>query len=179
MFRFLLALFLGFLLALGAWRFINHVSAGDACISCHSMKFAYEEYQKSGHYKSPSGVRAGCVHCHIPGGLGRLLIFKQLIKDRYVEMTNPIVTIGDWERRRPELARRVRHRLIYYKSDTCVGCHEEGAMVPLKDRGKRAHEEMKKTGETCIDCHYNTVHAKIPWEEKSKAKKLEEGMIDL
>lgn len=177
---FFIILFLGFLLALGAWQFIHHVGGWDACTSCHSMKFAHEEYQKSTHYKSRSGVRAGCVDCHIPGGVLRVLIFKQLIKDRYVEFTNPIVTKGDWDRRRPALAKKVRDRLIYNKSDTCGGCHKEDAVIPSKDRGKKAHQDMKKTGETCIDCHYNIVHAEVPWEGKSgKAKKLEEGMLDL
>lgn len=175
---FFIVLSLGFLLALGAWRFIHHVSAGDACISCHSMKFAHEEYKKSTHYRSRSGVRAGCVDCHMPGGIWRLLVFKQLVKDRYVEMTNPIKTGADWEKRRPALAKKVRNRLLYYNSDTCTGCHEEEAIVPSKDRGKKAHQDMKKTGETCIDCHYNTVHAEVPWEGKRKTK-AEEGMLDL
>lgn len=170
-------LFLGFLAALGVWQFIYHVAAGDVCISCHSMKFAHDDYQKSTHYKSRSGVRVGCVDCHIPGGISRVLVFKQLIKDRYVEITNPIKTKEDWDKRRPDLAKKIRDELVHNKSNTCAGCHEEKAIVPAKDRGKKAHEDMKKTGETCIDCHYNLVHERVPWE--GKPKQLEDGMLDL
>ena len=176
-FGFTAILLLGFLIALGVWRFINKVSAGDACTSCHSMKFAHEDYQKSTHYKSRSGVRIGCVDCHIPGGILRILVFKQLVKDRYVELTNPIKTKSDWDKRRPALAKKIRDEFVFNKSNICTGCHKEEAMVPSKDRGKKAHQDMKKTGETCIDCHYNLVHERVPWE--GKAKQVEEGMLDL
>lgn len=172
-----IAFLLGLLLALAAWRVVGKVSGGEVCLSCHSMEFAGEEYRNSSHYRSPSGVRAGCVECHVPGGMLRVLVFKQLIRDRYVELTNPIKTRTDWEERRPALAKRVREGLLSSNSAACVGCHREDAMVPQKDRGKKAHQDMKKTGESCIDCHYNLVHERVPWE--GKAKKLEEGMLDL
>lgn len=147
------------------------------CTSCHSMKPFAEEYMKSAHYNGRTGVKSGCVDCHISGGLVSIEGIRFLGRDLLYEVVRPIRDKRDVEERRPAFAKKVREGLMDTKSVVCIKCHPEDSMVPAKDRGKKAHQDMKRTGETCIYCHYNLVHERVPWE--GKAKKLEEGMLDL
>ena len=47
--------------------FMEHTNTMQFCMSCHEMRNKpYEEYKKSVHFRSASGVRAICSDCHVP-----------------------------------------------------------------------------------------------------------------
>lgn len=147
------------------------------CTSCHSMKLIAEEYMKSTHYRGRTGMKTGCVECHTRGGLISIDGITLLGKDLFYEVVKPIRGKDDLETRRPALAKKVRDMLVESESGLCIRCHSEETMLPGKDRGKKAHEDGKAKGEGCIECHYNLVHARVPWEGEKK-EELEDMLIE-
>jgi len=131
----------------------------EYCTSCHAMKYPYEEFQQSRHYKSRSGISPNCVDCHIPKG-DNLTKFRRVIGDGLAQLTGPR-TKEEFEERRPELAKRVRDYLYKTDSKTCRQCHVEEAMKSDNQDAMDAHKRMVEEKKTCIDCHYNLVHAKV------------------
>jgi len=45
---------------------------------------------------------------------------------------------------------------------TCRSCHDANAIKPASERGRAAHALMQERKLTCIDCHFNLVHALVP-----------------
>lgn len=177
--KYIAALFIAPLILKGLDKELGPVDSNWPCTSCHSMKPFFEEYKASVHYFGRSGVKAGCVNCHIKGGsLVSVNGATLLIRDTFKELFKPIKNKEDADARRPEMANRVRDRLIETRSGVCFGCHVEDAIVPTKDRGKNAHESMKEKGKTCIECHFNLVHAKAPWEKEKKKEETGGDELD-
>jgi len=121
------------------------------------MRFAHEEYKASRHFISPSGVRAECSDCHVGMGIRKALVLKQLIQDLFVEFRRPIRDKADWEQRKALLAEKARKRLGCGQG--CGGCHDSDLMKPSNERGRIAHERIKKEGMGCMECHKNIAHA--------------------
>lgn len=141
---------------------VRYATTNEFCTSCHSMTFAHEEYKKSRHYSSASGVRAGCADCHVGRGVKRLGVFGQLFSDYWIELTNPIATEQEWEKRRPELAKEVREEMNRCReSSTCLGCHNPESIRPDNERKRNAHNRIKGEGKSCIECHKNLVHGEV------------------
>ncbi len=148
-------------------QFDHYTSTDEFCgTSCHSMKAhisSDDVYLQSVHRNAKSGVIAGCADCHIPKGIVAATWAhvsagtRDIISETMNDFSDPKV----WEAKRPELAYRVRDWLYETDSATCRHCHQEAAIRPEKKRGQRQHEEAKETGMTCIECHYNLVHAEI------------------
>lgn len=131
----------------------------EYCTSCHAMKFPAEEFQQSRHYKSKSGISPSCVDCHTPKG-DSLAKFRRIVGDSLAQLTGP-KTKEEFEKRRPELAKRVRDYLHKTDSKTCRQCHVEQAIKSDNQDAMDAHKRMTIEKKTCIDCHYNLVHAKV------------------
>lgn len=177
--KYIAALFIAPLILKGLDKELGPIDSNWPCTSCHSMKPFFEEYKTSVHYFGRSGVKAGCVNCHVKGGsLVSVSGATLLIKDTYKEIFKPVKNREDAEARRPEMAKRVRDHLIETRSGVCFGCHVEDAINPTKDRGKNAHESMKEKGKTCIECHFNLVHAKVPWEKEKKKEEAGGDELD-
>lgn len=140
---------------------VHYTTTTEFCTSCHSMSFAFEEYKNSRHYKSISGVRAGCPDCHVGRGIRKVLVFKQIIPDLLAELTRPIKDKTEWEKRRPALAKEVREELLCNKSSQCLGCHYPDSIKPDNERKRLAHSRIKSEGKSCIECHKNLVHAEV------------------
>ena len=134
----------------------------DFCISCHTMTHLWEETKRSTHHQNDKGVQVGCPDCHVPHGVGNYLLVKiAALHDVYSEFVNPALTKEDYEDRRPRLAQKVREGYLANDSAQCRNCHVfENFTRPIK-----AHNRAKKTGMTCIKCHYNLVHGEVPWAE--------------
>jgi nitrate/TMAO reductase-like tetraheme cytochrome c subunit len=157
-------LFMAFLI-----EFDHFSSTNMFCTTCHSMTYAEESYKKSVHYNSASGVRASCGDCHVSEGvfaatwdhvLGSKDLFKQLFGPDY---DDPVVNLLHL----PESAFHAREWFRERDSATCGRCHELAAI-----QGKRANTaaiHLEETeGKTCIDCHQNLVHRKVPSKETFK-----------
>ena len=140
------------------------VSQTEFCISCHSEIYPYEELKKSSHWGA-LGADPGCKDCHVPQG------FKNFHKAIYThvvdgvpflikEFTTDYSTVEKFNEHRPEAAFRARMKLKEWDSLTCRACHKN-----VKAPGasaKAAHAKMQSEGATCIDCHQNLVHKKVP-----------------
>ncbi|ABD87432.1 NapC/NirT family cytochrome c [Rhodopseudomonas palustris] len=143
---------------------LDKTNSLEFCVSCHSMKGNYEEYQKSPHYKNASGVRAVCSDCHVPKALGHKLIAKVMAaKDVWHTVLGTIDTPEKFEAHRLEMAKRVWTKMEATDSRECRSCHSQDAMDIHKQRPK-AQTLMQKgleKGETCISCHKGIAH-KLP-----------------
>lgn len=150
-------------------EFDHFTSSNLFCTGCHSMTYAEETYQASPHYNSASGVRASCGDCHVSEGvfsatwdhvMGTKDLFKQMFGADY---DDPVINLLHL----PEAAFRARQWFRDRDSATCKRCHDIDAI-----QGKRAdtaaiHKE-ETAGKSCIDCHYNLVHRKVPSQETFK-----------
>jgi nitrate/TMAO reductase-like tetraheme cytochrome c subunit len=148
----------------------DHYTSSDAfCTTCHSMTYADETYRQTVHYNSASGVRASCGDCHVSEGvfaatwdhaIGSKDLFKQLFGPDY---DDPVINALHL----PEAAFAARRWFQARDSATCKRCHTLETI-----QGKRAdtaaiHRE-ETDGKSCIDCHYNLVHRKVPDESTFK-----------
>jgi len=176
----------GFLLLIGGiggvifWggfnTFMEYSNTYQFCTSCHEMNWVAAEYEKSHHHQNPSGVRAICSDCHVPKPWTAKLVRK--IQASMNELPHKILgtinTKEKFEAKRLELAKNVWAAMKATNSRECRNCHDAAAMVlaDQKQRARTQHEDAKKTGETCIDCHKGIAHTKPKTEEE---KKQEQG----
>jgi nitrate/TMAO reductase-like tetraheme cytochrome c subunit len=140
------------------------LSTTTFCVSCHSQSYPYEELKKSSHYGA-LGSDPGCKDCHIPQGLGNfhLAVWAHLYdgpQELLAEFTHDYSTIEKFNERRLGMAHHARMNLKGWDSVTCRACHQN-TKPPGKD-AKAAHKKMETEGATCIDCHQNLVHKKVP-----------------
>lgn len=154
-------------------EFDHFTSSGEFCTSCHSMEYAADYYQQSVHYKSDSGVQADCGHCHVSEGvfaatwdhvLGTKDLLKQ-IKGKLLgpDYDDPVVNMLHL----PESAFTARRWFKKTDSATCKRCHVLPAIQGKRPDTAEIHAVDAK-GKTCIDCHYNLVHRKVPDEKTFK-----------
>lgn len=156
----------GTLLWVGLNRSMEQTNTIEFCISCHEMQStAYAEYTESIHYKNASGIRAICSDCHVPKEWFPKLIRKiTATRELYYHFAGTIDTAEKYENKRLEMAERVWAILKNNDSRECRDCHSYEAMDFHKQRRRSAEkmqEAMRKTEETCIDCHKGIAH-KLP-----------------
>lgn len=138
----------------------NLTSKSEYCTSCHAMKFPAEEFQKSKHYKSKTGILPSCVDCHIPKG-DSFTKFSRIAGDSLAQLTRGTKTKEDYEKIKPALAKKVRDYLHKNDSAPCRNCHVADAMKSENEDAVSAHKKMVEEKKTCIDCHYNLAHGKL------------------
>jgi nitrate/TMAO reductase-like tetraheme cytochrome c subunit len=156
--------------ALGLWGVFTtgmaYTNTPEFCMSCHEMADNVgAEWKQSVHYKSASGVRAGCADCHVPKELGPKLWRKIMAaNDVYHHLLGTIDTPEKFEEHRAELAERVWARMEANDSRECRSCHSYEAM-DFHKQTLRAQEKMKEgleEGKTCIECHTGVAHKRPP-----------------
>lgn len=140
------------------------LSTTQFCVSCHSMSYPAEELKKSTHYGA-LGANPGCKDCHIPQGLSNFhrAVATHVIdgaRELVLELTHDYSDIQKFNARRPEMAHDARMNLKRWDSVTCRSCHKDPQ--PPGEDAKAAHEKMRTQKATCIDCHQNLVHKKVP-----------------
>ena len=171
-------IFIGLMLAGGFATFTQYSNSMDFCISCHEMEsIVYQEYKESHHYKTRVGVRPDCADCHVPyEGWVKMVIHKiGATKELYYHMTGKIDTREKFEAHRLEMAQTVWDRMKANDSAGCRRCHKVDAWdyELQKRRSVVQHQEMAKTGETCIDCHkgiaHKAIHEQLEEEEEFEA----------
>ena len=151
-------------------EFDHYTSSEEFCTTCHSMELVAVPYRNSRHYQPVSGVRASCGDCHVSEGVfaatwDHFIGTKDLLKQLFgADYDDPVVNALHL----PEAAFAARDWFRERDSATCKRCHELEAI-----QGKRAdtaaiHRE-ETAGKSCIDCHINLVHRKVPGEETFKA----------
>ena len=161
---------IGFILFL--IEFDHYTSTEEFCTSCHSMELAAEPYRNSSHYKPQSGVRASCGDCHVSEGvlsatwdhfMGSKDLYNQMFGPDY---DDPVVNALHL----PEAAFSARKWFIKRDSATCKRCHVKEAIYGDRPDTLQIHLEDAKD-KSCVECHYNLVHRKIPDEKTFKRDK--------
>ena len=145
--------------------FMEYTNTMEFCVSCHEMRSTVlPEYQKTKHFKNPSGVRVICSDCHVPKDWTAKLIRKiSASGELYHKMVGSISTPEKFEAKRLLLAERVWASMKQSDSRECRNCHSYAAM-DFHNQTRRASEKMQeamKDGKTCIECHQGLAH-KLP-----------------
>lgn len=165
--RLLFALIIGGVAGMGFIIFLiefDHFSSTEAfCTSCHSMEIAAESYRRSSHYRPDSGVRAKCGDCHVSQGVfAATWDHIRGVKDLYAQLfgpdyDNPVINALHL----PEAAFASREWFKQRDSATCRRCHLQEAIMGTRPDTLQIHLEDAQ-GKSCIDCHINLVHRKVP-----------------
>jgi nitrate/TMAO reductase-like tetraheme cytochrome c subunit len=147
---------------------VNRATSTDAfCTSGHSMTFVANDpiFPGSAHRANSVGVRPSCGDCHIPRTNWFVETYthaKSGLRDVIAETTHNYSDPKIWEERRVALAHEVRDVMRAEDSVTCRSCHDAAAIKPKSERGQAAHALLHDSRATCIDCHFNLVHAPVP-----------------
>jgi len=147
---------------------INRYTSTDAfCGSCHAMArlAADPNFEQSTHRSNVAGVRPSCGDCHIPATNWFVETYTHVIKgikDVVAQGTHDYDDAAVWDARRIELAHFVRDEMRSHDSVTCRSCHSADAIRPASMRGRAAPALLQEGRMTCIDCHFNLVHAPVP-----------------
>lgn len=145
----------------------ERTSTDEFCTSCHTMESlaADPHFRASAHVSNPVGVTADCGDCHIPSTNWFVETYThaaQGLKDVYSTWTHDFDEPGVWEAYRVELAHAVREEMREQDSVTCRSCHDAAEITPASREGQAAHALLQSQQVTCIDCHFNLVHAPVP-----------------
>ncbi len=174
-------LVLGIVVGVGGWHAFNgalHATGTtEFCgTACHShAEFVYPGYLKSVHHTNAKGVVATCSDCHIPKDfVGKLLTkAKAGTHDAWAEFVEgSISTKEKWDARAPILAQQVIEEMKKRDSRECRNCHDFTPEVIKKqsEDAQEFHAEMKKSGDTCVDCHTGVAHPEQPKPKKTASK---------
>ncbi len=143
--------------------FLEYTNKMEFCISCHEMRdTVFEEYKQTVHYQNTSGVRAICADCHVPKAWEAKVWRK--IQATFKELPHKIIGTIDtpekFEAKRLELAEHVWAAMKATGSRECRNCHDLATMTldTQKQRARVQHEDARKSGDTCIDCHQGIAH---------------------
>ena len=138
------------------------------CAECHPQP--YREFKASPHFEADEEKRPGCSNCHEPHGF---FAWYRYMYQSPPEWENVQLSLHDnlfWEEEvRPGLAMKARKALVVSGSKPCKVCHLKTFKEKVKAH-KRKLEELKGKPEdlNCIGCHYNFVHAEVPWDDKKE-----------
>lgn len=150
----------------------------EFCTSCHTMKINLKELQETVHWKSASGVRAGCADCHVPKAFVPKMIAKVMAaKDVYHEIMGTINTPEKYEANRWKMANAVWTKMKNSDSRECRSCHAWDAMdLAEQDRtARKRHGRARDEGKTCIDCHKGIAHEEPDEPDEEEAETAEAG----
>ncbi|MBI5326721.1 MAG: NapC/NirT family cytochrome c [Deltaproteobacteria bacterium] len=138
------------------------------CAECHPHP--YFEYTKSEHYSTKTEHKAGCVNCHRPHTIAAFAGYMYLAISPWEEVMEAMTKdMEKWEKDiRHKMAKRVREEFLKDDSRPCKECHStSGAGM---DEALEPHKIGIKENMTCIECHFNLVHKKVPWPEMEAKK---------
>lgn len=177
-----LGITIGLLVALATKITLDKTSDTEFCISCHSMKNAYEEYKESVHFNNKHGFSAECADCHIPQDtLGYLVTKIRASKDLYHEfVTGKIDTEEKYNQHKLSMAETVWSQMKANNSSTCRSCHDFERMKAetQKSEAVTAHNSARANNQTCIDCHKGIAHS-IPKPKSSTISILETELNEI
>jgi nitrate/TMAO reductase-like tetraheme cytochrome c subunit len=158
-----LGLLIGAVAVIGTQVVVAKTGTNEFCgTACHSMQWVYAEYKQSTHFANRSGVQAGCHNCHIPHEYPDLLWYKAKagVLDAIGEMRGVISTEEAFKKSRTELAEHVWAEFKSNDSANCRTCHNftPEAIAAQSEKAQTRHNNRKKDGKTCIDCHTGVAH---------------------
>lgn len=154
-----LGIILGAVSVLTSMKAISYTNTNEFCQSCHIHPHAEDSWRQSSHYYNQSGMRIGCVDCHLPPegdfhyleakvrhGLHDFYAFHFKDHDSF-----------DWEQKR-----QLEHAEQIVYNESCVSCHENLFTKNLSSEGGVAHLHYEQNAERldlqCINCHLDVGH---------------------
>jgi cytochrome c-type protein NapC len=155
---------------------LEYTNTTEFCVSCHTMQTNLDELKETVHWKSTSGVHAGCADCHVPKEFFPKMYAKiYAAKDVWHEILGTIDTPEKYEAHRWDMASRVWDKMRATDSRECRTCHSFSHM-DFEEQDKmaaRKHGSAEERGKTCIDCHQGIAHKEPdePDEEEEVASK--------
>lgn len=157
----LVAFVCGAMALAGVDAIFDYTSRTEFCISCHTMRWNYEEYKTTVHYKNRLGIKTECADCHVPKEFFPKVVSKIIaLKDVYHQFAGTIDTREKFDAHRWAMANRVWDKMKASDSRECRSCHEYQDM-DLSVQAKiamRRHEKASMEGKSCIECHKGIVH---------------------
>lgn len=147
------------------------LSSNAACLSCHSMSYNAKELKESTHFGAV-GVNPECQDCHLPPQFLKRVESHVVDGIRAVigEMQHDLSTKEGFDKHRAQYAHNARMNLKKWDSASCRTCHKDPR--PSSDEAAAQHKRMKTEGKTCIDCHQNLVHERVPEQDLDKSLAL-------
>ena len=150
---------IGILLTLGGKSAIRYTSTNEYCQSCHIHVDADESWKKSSHYQNESGVRVGCVDCHLPPE-GSFNHFSTKVKtglhDLYAYHFKDSAKFN-WESKG-----QLEYAVKIVFNESCIRCHQNLFPKGLSNDGGTAHLYYEQKAEAlnlhCINCHLDVGH---------------------
>lgn len=150
---------LGAGMILGVNKMVIKTSTNDYCQSCHIHTEADMNWTQSVHYQNQSGVRTGCVECHLPPH-GTFRHFRTKVKtglhDFFAFHFKDSASF-DWESKR-----QLENAVHFVYNESCVECHENLYPKGITEEGGTAHlyydQNAEKLGLHCINCHLDAGH---------------------
>ncbi|MBV2125836.1 MAG: NapC/NirT family cytochrome c [Candidatus Thiodiazotropha sp. (ex Ctena orbiculata)] len=140
------------------------------------MEIAAETYRSSTHYNPVSSVRASRGDCHVSEGVfaatwdhflgGKDLLTQISGKLFGPDYDDPVINTLHL----PEAAFAAREWFKARDSATCRRCHLLEAIQGKRADTNTIHREETQ-GKSCIDCHINLVHRKVPDEQTFKRER--------
>ena len=158
--KLLLVVFIGFFLGVVATFYahktIEATSTNEFCEICHVHPHVFDSWKLSPHYDTKSGIRVGCVECHLPPkGEGYLVEKIRLgAKDVYGFLFKDSADFN-WEAKRTvEMAQHFTYQ------SSCVKCHPNLFPRNLSKEGMEAHLYYSMNEKTllCLNCHIDVGH---------------------
>ena len=143
---------------------LNATNSTEFCTSCHTMQQNLTELKETPHWKSASGVHAGCADCHVPKSFFPKMYAKiYAAKDVWHEILGTIDTPEKFEAQRWVMANRVWDKMKATDSRECRSCHSFDHMdFDEQDKsGAKRHARVANdpnSEKTCIDCHKGIAH---------------------
>lgn len=116
---------------LGTWGLAAKTSTDNFCVTCH----AYEKVSWD-HGQHPD---IGCIACHTKG----------VIKDKTAGMRKVFLTLTD----QVDPHRDNLPSYLEKTHENCVGCHMTEEIVEMLPHFKARHDEYLKVTPTCMGCH--------------------------
>jgi nitrate/TMAO reductase-like tetraheme cytochrome c subunit len=160
-------------------EFDKNTSSEAFCTTCHSMEIAAKTYRLSTHYNPVSGVRASCGDCHVSEGvfaatwdhiMGGKDLLAQISGNLFgPDYDDPVINALYL----PESAFEARKWFKANNSATCRRCHVQEAIQGKRVDTNAIHREETE-GKSCIDCHINLVHRKVPDEKTFKRERWQQ-----
>jgi formylglycine-generating enzyme required for sulfatase activity len=137
---------------------LEATSTNKSCEICHVHPHVFDSWKRSVHYETRSGIRIGCVDCHLPPkGEGYLPEkIKASARDLYGLIFKDSADFNWEEKSTLEYA---QHHVF---QESCDKCHPNLFPLTLTKDGQNAHLYYSQNKDTkgllCINCHLNVGH---------------------
>jgi len=156
------------------------------CAECHPVQ--YEEYKLSAMGSSKNPLKPGCINCHDnPHSVFRWFKHMYLADQGWKDVQIALRDRGFYDHvLTPRLTKKERARFIKTDSRRCRECHTRPDhqkyfknSIGLFKPDIVPHQQAKKEGLTCVQCHKNLTHnLSVPATWGAKPTKAEQGNFD-